>query len=160
MATTAFGAVGSATTIYTSAQADAQFATGSEGTFAPTVTLVLGAGNTVPVYSTNTGRYTRVGNRVFVDIYLTGDGGAEGAGTGAFNIALPFTASASNPTSDILVGTGLNSTTSYLLIGQIGGGATTIALRYYVTLILIASMTGADQNNAVRTIRLQFAYDV
>jgi hypothetical protein len=61
------------------------------------MTLVGGAGNTVPVYSTNTGRYTRVGNTIFVNVYLTGDGGAEGAGTGQINIALPITASASFP---------------------------------------------------------------
>lgn len=67
-----------------------------EGTFTPTVTLVGGAGNTVPVYSTNTGRYIRNGNQVSVEILLTGDGGAEGAGTGVINVALPFTANATS----------------------------------------------------------------
>lgn len=64
-------------------------------TYAPTVTLVGGTGNTVPVYSSNLGRYLRMGNLVYVDINLSGDGGDEGAGTGQLNIALPVQAGAS-----------------------------------------------------------------
>lgn len=131
-----------------------------EGTFTPTVTLVGGAGNTVPVYSTNTGRYTRIGNRVFVDIYLTGDGGAEGAGTGTVNIAIPIAAGASNPTSPRSCGRAVNSVTEYLVAGQIVGGESTISLSYYNLITTTAAFTGADQNNATRTIRLQFFYEV
>lgn len=129
-------------------------------TFTPTVTLVGGAANTVPQYSTNTGRYTQIGNRVFVDIYLTGDGGNEGAGTGTLNIALPVASSASYPTSLIPCGYALNNVTESELYGQIGGGATTIALNYFNLISTTAAFTGAAQNNATRTIRLSFCYEV
>lgn len=132
-----------------------------EGTFTPTVTLVGGAGNTVPVYSTNTGRYTRIGNRVFVDVYLTGDGGAEGAGTGQINIALPITASASNPTSNVPMGSAINSTSVFHIFGQIAGGGSTVALSRYDALSeAMAQFAGSSQNNATRTIRLNFSYEV
>lgn len=131
-----------------------------EGTFTPTVTLVGGAGNTVPVYSTNTGRYTRVGNRVFVDVYLTGDGGNEGAGTGTFNVALPIAASASHPTSFFPIGYGLNNVTEYELFGQIAGSASVVSLQYFNLISTSTAFTGADQNNTTRTIRLKFMYEV
>lgn len=132
----------------------------TEGTFTPTVTLVGGAGNTVPVYSTNTGRYTRIGNRVFVDVYLTGDGGDEGAGTGTVNIALPVAASASNPAGARECGRAINNVSEYLIAGEITGGASTVSLSYYNLISTTAAFTGADQNNATRTIRLQFFYEV
>ncbi len=131
------------------------------GTFAPTVTLVGGAANTVPVYSTNTGRYTKIGNRVFVDVLLSGDGGAEGAGTGVLTIAIPITSSASAPAIDSLpVGTAVNGTTIYFLYGTIGAGGGVISLSYANLINSLASMTGADQNNATRSIRLRFFYEV
>jgi len=131
-----------------------------ENTFAPTVTLVGGAGNTTPVYSTNTGRYTRVGNRVLVDVYLTGDGGAEGAGTGVINIALPLTAGASNPTGFFPAGYAANNVSDMHLAGQIAGGATTIQLYYWSAVTTVSYLTGDQQNNATRTIRLKFSYEV
>lgn len=136
-------------------------ATYLEETFTPTVTLVGGAGNTPPVYSTNTGRATRIGNKRFVDIYLTGDGGAEGAGTGTFNVALGATAGASNPTSFMAVGYGNNGATEFMpIFGQVAGGGTTIALYRHATLSTGANFTGADQNNTSRTIRLQFWHEL
>lgn len=131
-----------------------------DGTFTPTVTLVGGAGNTVPVYSTNTGRYTRIGNRVFAEVYLTGDGGDEGAGTGLVNIALPITASASSPDSVSPVGYARNNATGYLLHGLVAASGTTIQLFYVNALTTTANFTGADQNNASRVIRLRFFYEV
>ena len=59
-----------------------------EGTFTPTIT----ASGTAPTvtYSNQTGVYTKVGNRVHIDIYLSTS--AYTAGTGNFRIAgLPFT---------------------------------------------------------------------
>ncbi len=129
-------------------------------TFSPTVTLVGGAGNTTPVYSTNTGRYTRTGSIVFVDVYLTGDGGNEGAGTGQINIALPVTASASHPTSLFPVGYVLNGTTEDDVFGQIIGSGTTITLNYFNLVQTTVALTGADQNNVTRTVRLKFFYEV
>lgn len=128
--------------------------------YAPTVTLV-GGSDTVPVYTTNTGRYTQHGSTVWVQVYLTGDGGAEGAGTtGQMNIALPVTAGANNPTYYFPAGTMLNSTTyTGTIQGQIAGSATTIALgRNQAS--AFNNVVGADQNNTTRTIRLSFFYEV
>lgn len=136
----------------------AEYAT---GTFTPTVTIVGGAGNTVPVYSTNTGRYTRIGNRVLVDILLTGDGGAEGAGTGAVNIAIPFAASASFPLEKFIVGAARNGSAEYILSGEVpSSGASTVQLLYPDTISNLAAFTGAQQDNATRFIRLSFCYEV
>lgn len=132
----------------------------TEGTFTPTVTLVGGAGNTVPVYSTNTGRYTQTGRIVYVDVYLTGDGGAEGAGTGVFNVALPVTASASNPTSYFPCGIFVNGTAEDPVWGQITAGGTTISLVYEDVLNNLLDMTGAEQSSTTRTVRLKFFYEV
>ncbi len=132
----------------------------TEGTFTPTVTLVGGAGNTVPVYTTNSGRYCRVGRTVSVDINLTGDGGKEGAGTGQVNIALPIAASASHDAGQFMAGTALNNVTSYALTGVISGGGSTIQLSYFNLISTEANFTGADQNNATRQIRLKFSYEV
>jgi hypothetical protein len=129
-------------------------------TYTPTVTLVGGAGNTVPVYSTNTGRYERIGNRVFVDVYLTGDGGAEGAGTGVFSVAIPIAANASQPTSYFPCGYFANSTAEDPLWGQIAASATVIDFAYEDVLNNFTVMTGAEQNNATRTVRLKFNYEV
>lgn len=129
-------------------------------TFSPTVTLVGGAGNTVPVYSTNSGRYTRIGNVVFCDVYLTGDGGAEGAGTGQINILLPVAAASGHDTSFFQAGYLLNNTTEDDVFGLIAGSATTVKLSFYSILGVMTSLTGAEQNNATRTIRLKFFYEV
>ncbi len=125
--------------------------------YAPTVTLV-GGSDTVPVYSTNTGLYTLIGNKCFVSVYLTGDGGAEGAGTtGQMNIALPIAANASQPTGSVNVGDSINNTTFTQIFGQVAGSATTIALGR-INAGTLAIYTGADQNNATRILRLEFSY--
>jgi hypothetical protein len=135
--------------------------TGLWNTFTPTMTLVGGAGNTVPVYSTNTGRYTRVGNTIFVNVYLTGDGGAEGAGTGQINVALPVTVSASFPTTIYqAVGQAINGAANYLLVGILQASGTTIQVSFLnTTTALISAVTGADQNNVSRTLTLSFSYE-
>lgn len=127
--------------------------------FTPTVTLVGGTGNTVPVYSTNAGRYIRVGNYVHAEVYLTGDGGAEGTGTGRVHIALPVAASASQNGSDFPCGTAVNGATFFIVTGEVAASGTTIGLAYFDTISTIASFTGANQNNATRTIRLSFSYE-
>lgn len=136
-----------------------------KGTFTPTVTLIGGAGNTIPVYTTNSGRWTQVDSTVFVDIFLNGDGGDEGAGTGIFNINLPFAASASH--QDGMFGAGVlnNGTRRSACYGVIPGGANTVSLRMQADIAGVAqsdivNVTGADQNNASRSIRLKFFYEV
>lgn len=135
-----------------------------EGTFTPTVTLVGGAGNTTPVYSTNSGRYTRIGRMVFVDVYLTGDGGNEGAGTGQINIALPVTASASLPTisfpAGFPCGSSGNGADEQMMYGEIDPSGTTIRLYKWATTLDLVSWTGADQSSTSRTITLKFHYEV
>ena len=129
----------------------------TEGTFTPTVTA---GADVIPVYSTNTGRYTRIGNTVFVDVFLTGDGGNEGIGATQINIALPITAGASHPTSHFPCGYALNSTTDYEIWGQVAGSATTIALSYFSAIQVRANFVSNDQGNTTRTIRLKFSYEV
>jgi hypothetical protein len=131
------------------------------GTFTPTVTLVGGAGNTVPVYSTNTGRYTRIGNRCWVDILLTGDGGAEGAGTGAINLALPFAANTSFTLEPFLGGTVRNGGTEFVAAVEIpSAGASTVQVQYFDAINNRTVLSGDLQNNATRLIRLAFNYEV
>lgn len=140
----------------------------STGTFTPVVTLVGGAGNTVPVYTTNTGRYIRVGNLVFIDIYLNGDGGAEGAGTGQVNIELPFLASSTHSPGRFFSGVSINNTAEIDLYGIVPASGNTIQLHKrgtttVVTVVVqtvdITNFTGADQNNTTRQIRLKFFYE-
>jgi len=130
-------------------------------TWTPIVTLVGGAGNTVPVYTTNTGVYTRIGNVVYVDILLSGDGGAEGAGTGQITISLPIAASALNSGAGIGVsGAGLNSTSRQQLFPSISSGASTASIFYWSAINTYVPLTGADQNNTARSLALHFFYFV
>jgi hypothetical protein len=138
---------------------DSGVAIPTNGTFTPTVSLVGGAGNTTPVYTTNTGRYSVIGRRVFVDIYLDGDGGAEGAGSGAFAISLPVQPSASNPLDPFPGGTARNSTTEYLIAVEIVASSSFVALSYFDAITNRVTFTGAQQNNTTRFIRLNFNYE-
>lgn len=126
-------------------------------TFTPTVTLVGGAGNTVPQYVTNSARYTQIGRRVFCDVLLSGDGGNEGAGTGQINIALPVTASASAVGNRTPIGYYLNGGTATMLGGTVAASATTVALTVGQG---TTSFTGADQSNTTRVVTLRFDYEV
>ncbi len=130
-----------------------------EGTFTPTVTLVGGSGNTVPVYGVNSGVYTRIGNQVFNDVELNNDGGSEGAGTGQMTIALPIVAESSGRTSIISCGYADN-TINYNLVGTIASGASVIKLYYWTTSTSLVEFTGADQNAVGRSLRLHFTYRV
>lgn len=133
-------------------------------TFTPTVTLAGGVGNTVPVYTTNSGRYIQIDNVVFVNITLKDDGGDEGAGTGIVTIALPVTASANIAATSngklTSLGTAINGAVWYQIYDAVRTSATTVALRYFNTISTIASFTGNDQNSATREINLAFWYEV
>ena len=134
-----------------------------EGTWTPTVTLVGGAGNTVPVYSTNSGRYTKIGNRAFCEVQLNGDGGAEGAGTGQVNVSLPVASSASitNFGTKVPVGGALNSTSEYMVYGFIGPSVSVITLSYPTAFSppTMTDFAGSDQSNTTRSIHLVFSYE-
>lgn len=125
-------------------------------TFSPTVTLVGGAGNVTPVYTTNTGRSLVIGKIAHVEIYLNGDGGDEGAGTGQLTIALPAASGASSPPGYFPCGSGLNNATGYDLYGEIASGASVISLNK----AMISPFIGDEQNNATRSIRLKFSYEI
>ncbi len=129
-------------------------------TFVPTVTLVGGAGNVVPVYTTNSGRYQKVGNRVFVEIFLDGNGGAAGAGTGAINIALPLAASANQTPDFIIAGHFHNGANEHIAFAQVSPSGTITELFIQSAITTTRAATGADQNNATRTIKLNFWYEV
>lgn len=137
---------------------------GAWSTFTPTVTLVGGSGNTVPVYTINSGRWCQIGKIVYCSVLLQGDGGAEGAGTGHINIALPVAAGTNilGPYSHGPMGyfqDGAVSTVPYLLFGSFTGGASTVALyKYLPTSYTIA--TGANQGNTTRSIVANFHYEV
>ena len=67
-----------------------------EGTFTPV--LLFGGGNTSMTYGSQVGRYTKVGNRVYISIYTYPSN--KGSSTGAVTISgLPFT---SNATSGVI----------------------------------------------------------
>lgn len=131
----------------------------SWATYTPTVTLVGGAGNTTPVYTTNTGRYARVGKTVFVSVNLAGDGGAEGAGSGQINIALPVAIAAQVGSPLILVGRMTNNTTLSLVLGTLTAAASVLPLVYKAAIGTESNVTGAEQNNATRSIQLHFCYE-
>lgn len=132
-----------------------------EGTWTPIVTLVGGAGNTVPVYTTNSGIYTRIGNLVYCQVLLYGDGGAEGAGTGNINISLPIISSGLNVgITQGMTGSGLNNATRYQLFTSIVAGVSVAPLFYWSSSTAYAQLTGDDQNNASRFISLSFFYFV
>ncbi len=95
-----------------------------------------------------------------MDVYLTGDGGAEGAGTGVFTVAIPIASSASHPTSYFPVGFFANGTAEEPIWGQIAAGASVIDFAYEDVLNNFTAMTGAEQNNVTRTVRLKFNYEV
>lgn len=127
------------------------------GTWVPVVTLVGGAGNVVPVYTTNSGTYTRIGRTVFFNILLTGDGGAEGAGTGVFTLSLPFTTAASQ--LEILIPCGVlkNGGAEHLLFAHYTPSSSTFHLATDTVIaarVETTDLTGADQNNTARYIEV------
>jgi len=129
-------------------------------TFTPTVTLVGGGGNVTPVYTVNTGRYCRVGSRVFADVELSGDGGSEGAGTGLINVALPVAAGASGKFNYIPCGSLVNDTDEYIIAGLIQATESTMTIYYQDAAGNRSGADGADQSNASRAIYLSFNYEV
>jgi len=132
-----------------------------EGTFTPTVTLVGGAGNTVPVYTTNIGRYTRIGRIVTAQYQIEGDGGAEGAGSGIINLALPFTSAASPTVQYMSTGVVLRQAGIWLQpLVVLSGGASTMALAYFDAISTIADVTGDLQNNTTRGLYFNIVYEV
>ena len=135
-----------------------------EGTFTPTVTFVQTtyAGNVTPEYTENVGRYTRIGRKMFVDVWLAGDGGNEGAGTGEIQVALPVAASENETQLSPSVGYAANGTSAYYLYGYLNANSATIQLRYMgaTNTTAISWFGGLLQNNAARYIWMSFNYEL
>jgi hypothetical protein len=127
--------------------------------YTPTVTSSTG-GDTIPVYTTNSARYSRIGNVVFVQVYLTGDGGAEGNGSGVLRIALPIAVNASSILNLVPCGYFTNGATNGMLLGNAAGSTSYIALNYFDTISSLANVTPTLQNNTSRTISIHFSYEV
>lgn len=134
---------------------DTTFSRYVKGTYTPVMTLVGGAGDITPVYTTNTAQYIAVGDLIYVTIQFSGDGGAEGAGTGVINISLPNIARTGTAGLTILpAGRMRNGATTQSIVGVVAGTATTV----YLNTLAGVDLTGADQNNTTRNIYLSFAY--
>lgn len=130
------------------------------GTYTPIMTLVGGSGNTVPVFTTNSGRATKIGDRMFVDILLTGDGGAEGAGTGVVTITLPIAADSAALNKTIPAGQIFVSATGVPAFVTINASGTTFTLKQDAGVAGIISTTGDILGFADRSISLSFSYEV
>lgn len=129
-----------------------------QGSWTPIVTLVGGSGNVVPVYSTNSGDWTRVGRLVFFNIILSGDGGAEGAGTGVVNISLPFSTSSSQLAVRRVSGTSVNGANETLISLQFAASSATVELWQGAS--DLTTFKGSGQNNASRSIGLSGSFYV
>jgi hypothetical protein len=130
-------------------------------TWVPVITLVGGAGNTVPVYTTNLGTYTIRGNTVFCNINLSGDGGAEGAGTGLMYCSLPRASGATQLEVLVPAGSIVNGGSENVIFARLLASQSTVQL--YRSIISGSNvetdpLTGAQQNNATRFIQMQLRY--
>lgn len=127
--------------------------------YTPVVTLVGGAGNTVPQYTTLVGRWARIGKTVFVSIQASGDGGNEGAGTGVLTLSLPVPAGSVIGSLNLPVGRLVNAALRAILFAQPAAGSSVISLTYFDTISTNSVVTGALQNDVTRGFSLHFFYE-
>jgi hypothetical protein len=127
-------------------------------TFVPQV-MLIGAG-TAPNYVTNQGRFMAANNVVRCDILLDGNGGTPGSGAGVINVSLPATPSPLRLGAFLSsIGYALNNANYTPMAAILSTGSPWLPLAMWATASSIAPFTGADQNNAIRTIRLHFWYE-
>lgn len=125
--------------------------------YTPTVTMV-GGSDPVPQYTTNSGLYTRIGDKIDVIVYLNGDGGTDGSGTTSqYNVALPIAVGATQPLGQIIIGVGVNGSTYQIITGLFTPSATTVPLGKIAGGAFTTYQSG-DQSNVTRTVRLNFSY--
>lgn len=137
---------------------DAQVIDASWRTFTPRI-VNTGAGVT-PDYVTNAGRYMVANNVVRCDILLDGNGGTPGAGAGQLSVSLPVLPSPLRLGAFLdNLGYVLNNANYSKLLGILDPTSSFMALSQWATASTIGALTGADQNNAIRTIRLHFWYE-
>ena len=115
-----------------------------EGTFTPVVNF--GGASSGVTYSTRVGRYTKIGNRVFVDIYiiLTSKGSSTGSVT--FD-TLPFTNAATYP-SAVTFGRFENMTYTGQFNGRVGASSTSIELLQTSALGVLSGITDTNFTNS------------
>lgn len=124
----------------------------------PTVTLVGGAGNTVPQYATNGCRYSVLGQTVQLDVDLHGASGNSGNGTGIINIALPLpTNLSSNTFGSFPCGGYANSALGNEVYCNFGAGSSTATLLSGE--LLSSGIGGTQQSGSDRSIKLHFSYN-
>jgi hypothetical protein len=139
-------------------EVDAQVVSNAWMLFTPQI-LNMGAGAT-PNYLTNSGRFMVANNNVRCDILLSGDGGTPGSGAGQLAISLPVLPSALRLTGFLdSMGYSLNNANFSKLAATLSPTSPFMLMSMWATASSIANLTGADQNNATRTIRLHFWYE-
>lgn len=116
-----------------------------EGTFTPTIVGTTTAGT--GTYSTQNGRYTKIGNRVCFSLYVVW---SAHTGTGNMNVGgLPFTASSGSISSMSIWVSGITLIASNVLTAYGVNGATTIALNQYALGSSAPSAVAMDTNAAL-----------
>lgn len=136
--------------------ADTKMASPAWAAWTPTITV---AGGTAPVYTTTTARYATVGKNVEYYLYLTGDGGAEGAGASALTITIPANVTINGNGSQYVIGYGelINGgTITPVVMCPDGSGGNTAILR---TTVVWAAISGDSQNNSTRLISLKGSFE-
>ena len=120
-----------------------------EGTFTPTITAGSGSAGT---YTAQTGKYTKIGNRCFCEIYVAC---AKGTLSGQFRISsLPFTASGSFSIGVAMWWSQANG------VNTIAGlvNSTTVVLYDCTSTGAFANLTEANLTSV--DLRTQFSYEV
>lgn len=128
--------------------------------YTPTVTLVGGAGNTVPTFTTQLGRWCKIGKTVFVQLaFLNDSGGTQGAGTGAFTVALPEAVGASVNSGSIGCDGLASTSATYVAFAVLVASATTCTVNF-LNGTSSQQLTGAFYAASQRYFQMQFFYEV
>jgi hypothetical protein len=110
------------------------------GTFSPTYTF--GGGNTGLTYTTQIGRYTRIGDTVYIAVSLTVN--SNGSSTGSAVLAgLPFASSASQP-GGFAIGEEQSITFANQMLLKLTSGAATIGLNEVTEAGSFSALTQAN----------------
>ncbi len=123
-----------------------------------------GTGNVAPTYTLdNIARYSVTNNVCHVYIAIDNHaGGTPGAGTGALMIDLPVQAHSTYAPLGATSACGrmYNGGNTYICGITINPGDTTCKLTHWISSTSQVLTTGADQNNIVRDLELEFFYEV
>lgn len=128
-------------------------------TCTPTLTCVGGTINTVPQYADTICRYSISNKTVFIWMKLSGDGGAEGSGSGTLTVALPVAESTNENSSVNNIGTYTNGTVISRLLGQFESSAITMPL-VKSTGLSESPLVCGDQSSDTRSLYMRFFYEV